>query len=416
VFLEQLPVNVNMKVDRMALPAPTRENIAPITGGRLPRTDQERSLASVWQSLLGLDALGIDDDFFDLGGDSLRAVDLMSRIHREFGVVLPVSVLLSRPTIERLAPLLTQGAITRDPSENVICLRSGNAGVSVFLVHDGEGEVLLYRNLANRMPPNTTVYGILPKTNGRQPIVQTRIGEIVEHYAQLVEQNAPHGPVVLGGLCIGGFLAFEVARELGRRGRPRPPVLLIDVAHVSTPPRSVNAQRSERFSSALEAALRGPGSMAQRTVKAGAIVLGKAASTTQYLARRAQDRALRNTKVLALRWFSDRKLPIPNALPQVSVDSVLRFAEREYRVPEPYLGRAVLFCATLKQPSLDGTGIDDTPYRDLFVDRYLGWQDKVVDFSCVEVAAGHSSILQEPHVAKIAEVVTALLEGLARMT
>jgi amino acid adenylation domain-containing protein len=403
VFLPQLPVNVNNKLDRLSLPAPTKDNLAQLTSGTPARNDQQRRLIAIWESLLGIRGVGIDDDFFDLGGDSLRAVDMMTRIEREFGVVLPVSVLLSRSTVQALAPLLNPGAKTRDPEQNVVSLRPGTGAGSVFLVHDGEGEVFLYRNIANRLPKDLSVYGILPKTDGRQPIVQTRISEIVTHYANLVQETHKHGPYILGGLCIGGFLASEVARELKRRGAGTPLVLLFDVAHVTTPPRSRAVERGGRFRSAALSAWTKDAPLLDRVGEVLQVASGKAMSTGDYLLQSFAHRARRKGEVRVLRWLLDRNLPLPQALSHVTVDSVLRFAEREFVVPPPYEGQVVLFAATEKQASLAGTQIDDTPYRDLFQDPNLGWQDKAARFAKLKIAAGHSSMLQEPFVAAVAD-------------
>ncbi len=371
VFLAQLPVNVNNKLDRLSLPAPTKDNLAELTSGTPPVNDLQRRLIPVWEGLLGLRGVGIDDDFFDLGGDSLRAVDLMTRIEREFKIVLPVSVLLSRSTIQSLAPLLSPGAKLRDPEQNVVCLRPGTGNGSVFLVHDGEGEVFLYRNIANRFPKEFAVYGILPKTDGRQPIVQTRITEIVAHYANLVQETEKQGPYVLGGLCIGGFLASEVARELQRRGAPTPLTLLFDVAHVTTPPRSKAVERGGRFRSATKAAWKADAPLLDRVNGVWNVAAAKFVSTGEYLIQSNTKRLRRDGEVRALRWLFDRNLPVPQVLSRVTVDAVLRFAEREFLIPLPYEGQVVLFAATEKQASLDGTKIDDTPYRDLFQDPDL---------------------------------------------
>lgn len=403
VFLPQLPVNVNNKLDRLSLPAPNKDNLAQLTSGTPPTNEMQRRLVPIFERLLGVRSIGIDDDFFDLGGDSLRAVDLMTLIEREFRIVLPVSVLLSRSSIQGLAPLLSPGAKLRDPDQNVVCLRPGMGKGSVFLVHDGEGEVFLYRNIANRLPKEFAVYGILPKTDGRQPIMQTRINEIVEHYANLVQETDKQGPYVMGGLCIGGFLASEVARELKRRGAGTPLTLLFDVAHVTTLPRSKAVERGGRFRNAARAAWSADAPFAQRVSGVWNVAATKAMSTGDYLLRSTARRVRRDNEVRALRWLLDRNLPIPRALTRVTVDAVLRFAEREFMIPAPYEGQIVLFAATEKQASLDGTKIDDTPYGDLFLDPDLGWQDKATHFAKLTIAAGHSSMLQEPFVAAVAE-------------
>ncbi|MCA9715212.1 MAG: hypothetical protein KC468_11075, partial [Myxococcales bacterium] len=102
VVLEALPININGKVDRGALPRPEllRDPDIPLVE---PQTELERALAGLWCELLGHDRVGVHDDFFELGGDSLLAVQAMARLPARVGVELPVRALLERPTIHELA-------------------------------------------------------------------------------------------------------------------------------------------------------------------------------------------------------------------------------------------------------------------------------------------------------------------------
>ena len=122
VNLDAFPLNTNGKIDRKALPAPSDETLARRGSIDPPRNDREQRLVEIWKSLLETDAIGIRDNFFDIGGTSLKTVSLMIEIEAAFGKTLPLSVLLDGPTIEGLAAQL--GSVS-EPSPLVVPLREG---------------------------------------------------------------------------------------------------------------------------------------------------------------------------------------------------------------------------------------------------------------------------------------------------
>jgi amino acid adenylation domain-containing protein/thioester reductase-like protein len=113
VSLPKLPLNANGKLDRRALPAPDRAAGSP---GRRPRTSLERRLCELFAETLGLAEVGLDDDFFDLGGHSLLVTRLAGRIRRELGAAVRAGVLFERSTVGRLAELLAEGDTGADAS------------------------------------------------------------------------------------------------------------------------------------------------------------------------------------------------------------------------------------------------------------------------------------------------------------
>lgn len=403
VVLDALPVNMNQKLDRRALPAPTAEDLARLRTVAPPRTDVERRLVEVWESVLGTTGIGIKDAFFDVGGDSLKALGLMMEIERVFQKTLPMSSLLSYPTVEELAALIEGKG--REQNAPILLKPSNGARPPVFLIHDGDGEVLLYRNLAMRLHPDHAVYGIGPLSRGDFPMLHSRLSDVVDYYTSLIRAEQPHGPYILGGLCIGGFIAFEIARKLVSEGEQVAHVALIDVAHVKTPAKSVTVRRINRLNAALNEVrqeqrfgARLAGILRAATKKARNVIVYEAVTR----ARKFRN----NTKMRLFRFYLDHQLELPDFLKHLTVTIVLRFAEREYVIPkEPYPGEVVLFRATRSDPCLEGTVIDDTPYVELFEDPELGWRDKVHTLHVHDVPGGHSSMLQEPYVKVMADLV-----------
>jgi acyl carrier protein len=109
VFLESLPLTPNGKIDRKALPAPSKAT----TGeGGPPQTETEKAVAAIWSELLRMDGIGIQDDFFDLGGQSMTAVGLVARLRAAFGVNIELATLFERPTIAGLSEAIDMLVLT----------------------------------------------------------------------------------------------------------------------------------------------------------------------------------------------------------------------------------------------------------------------------------------------------------------
>ena len=437
VFLDRLPVNLNAKVDRRALPLPTPADLARSRTVSPPRTPLERRLVAIWEAVLGVQPIGVDDGFFEVGGNSLLALELMVRIERELGKTLPLSTLLSAPSVAELAAGLdaaTEAGGRGKVHPQLVVLRpaiaGGGGGVGrpgvngrppIFFIHDGDGEVLPYRNLALRLQPQHAVYGIRPYSRGDFPMLHTRLGDAASHYTDLICQVQPRGPYFLGGLCIGGFLAFEVALRLRARGEVVGLVALIDAAHVKAVPRSVAATRLGRASASVRG---GAANEVDGRATPPARTLGRILPVAKVLGRktrnliayelRTRSKTTRNAvKIAALRYHLDRGLPLPRALEKIPVSVVLRSAEREYVAPRPYPGEVVLFRATRKDRAFDGTLVDDTPYVELFREPLLGWQGRADRLVVHDNPGGHSSMLQEPNVRELAERIQSYIDAAA---
>jgi acyl carrier protein len=117
VGLAALPLTPNGKLDTAALPPPDLTGGGSAASRSPPRDDTERAVAGVWQEILGLDALGIDDDFFDLGGHSLLATRIVARLREDLGIGLPLRALFQARTIARLAALIGAARDARDPHQ-----------------------------------------------------------------------------------------------------------------------------------------------------------------------------------------------------------------------------------------------------------------------------------------------------------
>jgi acyl carrier protein len=117
VVADALPLTANGKVDVRALSAPDAARTSLSVAYRPPRTETERAVTRIWAEALGVDRLGADDNFFDLGGHSLRAVEVMARVNEAFGLNLALHVLFAEPSVHRLALRVEEEVIAQVLSE-----------------------------------------------------------------------------------------------------------------------------------------------------------------------------------------------------------------------------------------------------------------------------------------------------------
>ncbi|NHC44586.1 alpha/beta fold hydrolase [Motilibacter aurantiacus] len=210
-ILDELPGLPGGKVDRSALPEPAlrRERPAAAASSQL-----EAALVAVWQEVLGRE-VGADDDFFDLGGDSLRAARAFALMKARLGYDRPISLLLDAPTVALLAAALEAGV---DGWEPLVPVRVAGEKPPVFLVHGGGGNVLFARRLAQGLPDGHPVYAFQAPTLSGRASEERTLEELAARYVAEARRCAPDGPYLLFGYSLGGVIAFEMALQLQAAG------------------------------------------------------------------------------------------------------------------------------------------------------------------------------------------------------
>lgn len=402
VELASFPLTPNGKVDRQALPAP-RVELAANRAIAAPTNATETQLVQIWEEILGITGIGITDNFFELGGHSLLVGRLSDQIFQAFGVNLPLSIVLQAPTIAQLAALLSQPIQV----ESLVLLRSGGSKAPIFLIHDADGETLLYRTLAYHLDPERPVYGIQPCSNAHHPILHTRIEEMAADYLKQIRTVQPEGPYYLGGLCAGGVLAYEMACQLQQQGQPVAMVAMLEAAN-PTLDRSeyIQNQRLERLSKAMN---QEQSRSLISVIRKFAILGKKAINVLRYETASFLERKLDTTKLKLFRSYLDRQQTPPRFLKNLSVRKTYLFAEAEY-VPtaKKFEGQLLLFRATEGKDA-------DQPFQKIYGDPEFGWGECTTQSVCVyDVPGGHSSMLQQPHVQVLAEMMCAYLDEVSQ--
>ena len=275
VVLDSLPLTASGKVDRRALPLPddfgNRQDRQ--DGQRsTPQTHVEKLLATIWTDLLEVSGIGVNDNFFEVGGHSLLAVRLFAQIEKRFGKRLPLATLFQAPTIAQLATILEKtckwsSLVAINPIEApspfgrglgsglqcpaapatplfpgpspsgrrettvasaMIAARDTSSKPPFFCVHALGGNVLEYYDLAHYLGKAQPFYGLQSAGLDGKHAAHTRVEDMAAHYIKEMRELQPAGPYFIGGRSLGGMIAFEMARQLRAQGQEVGLLALLD--------------------------------------------------------------------------------------------------------------------------------------------------------------------------------------------
>ena len=233
VPLDALPLTPNGKLDRKALPEPGKGR--PMTEGvATPRDEIELKLTAIWENVLDIHPIGIEDKFFDLGGHSLLAVKVIAQIEKVFGRRLRLATIFQAPTVDQLAAIIREEIQegTALAGTSLVEIQSQGSRPPLFLVHGAGGGMFWgYVNLSRHLGTDQPVYGLKSRgLDGREELGS--IEEMAAQYVADIRGLQPHGPYHIGGYCFGGNVAMEMARQLQVQGEE---VALLALLNCSPP-------------------------------------------------------------------------------------------------------------------------------------------------------------------------------------
>jgi thioesterase domain-containing protein/acyl carrier protein len=236
VFLKTMPLTANNKVDLGALPVPASslsDGMAHIG----PRDRVEVQLTALWQQVLEVPKIGIHDNFFDLGGHSLKAAQLFFLLEQVYGMRLPLATLFQAPTIAELASVLSREQWT-PPWQSLIAIQPRGTAMPIFMVPGVGGNVLVFAQLAGLLGVDQPFYGLQARGLDGKETPFTSVPEMARHYIAEIRTVRPHGPYIVLGLCTGGLIAYEMAQQLREQGETAT-LVMMDTWHPSSyrPPR-----------------------------------------------------------------------------------------------------------------------------------------------------------------------------------
>jgi len=203
------------------------------------------ALTPIWQRVLQLSSVGIDDNFFDLGGDSALALELFHEIALACGRELPPVMIYHAPTIAGLAALLEQPTTPRVPP--LVQLKSGSGQPPVFIAHGLGGSVMDFYQIVKHIQTPHAIHGMQAKGIDGVEEPFDRIEDMARYSLDAVRQLQPHGPYLLIGFSLGGLVTLEMAQQLIAEGETIGLLAMLDsYPHVSRLTRGQRARLSTR--------------------------------------------------------------------------------------------------------------------------------------------------------------------------
>ncbi len=216
--LQEFPLSPNLKIDKNALPDPDWTRPGGTGAGKNPETPAEEKMQAIWAQMLGRQDIGVEDNFFDIGGHSLLAARMMTEIESQFNTSIPLVTLLEKPTIRELTKAIT-GLHWKPSWKSLVSLKARGSQPPLFLIHAIGGDVLSYRRLTGYLSNlDRPIYGLRAQgLDGVAPALET-VEDMAALYLGEIREIQPHGPYYLGGYSFGGTVAFEMAQQLAAVG------------------------------------------------------------------------------------------------------------------------------------------------------------------------------------------------------
>ena len=375
IALPRLPLTSNGKVDRRSLPPYVPGALESTRALLPPSTPTESRLCELWKKVLGMGRVSVTDNFFQLGGDSLRATRLITLIQRDLRKEIPFALLLRAPTVALLATALDAGETTGPFPPALVSIQPFGSRPPFYCVH-GSGPL---RHLARHLGADQPFLGI-PRLEPPELTKHYSLEETASRYVALLRTFQPRGPYLLSGCCYAGVIAYEMARQLRESGESVPLLVLFDAVNPA-----IWGFRSWRTIGAML----GYHARALRSLpvsESWGYVEGRLSSVGNVLRGRVR-RA----------WFR------PSVALQAAAPVDLAYVESigfdRYR-PKPYAGPTVLCCGQWARP---------------YVDPRYGWGALVGDsLDVIRLPGGHLEMLEEPVVATLARQLDTRLRRASR--
>jgi thioesterase domain-containing protein len=247
VGLESLPLTVNGKLDRRALPRPQSSGIA--AKYVAPATPAEIVLCSTVEALLGVEHVGVADNFFHLGGHSLLAVRLVAMLRARLGIEAPVHLVFEAPMLRDFARRMGDASEGSAAFEGLLCLRSSGDLSPLFCLHPVGGLCWPYMALLAFTPERQPVYGLQSSGWQAEAEMPGTMDEVLDECERNLVRVAGDGPVRLMGWSFGGMLAHLLATRLQAKGRVVEWLTIFDA--YPPPPREVDAYLYDPESDAI---------------------------------------------------------------------------------------------------------------------------------------------------------------------
>ncbi len=343
IFLEELPVTSNGKLDRKRLAQLASTNSKINFGHTGPRNAAEKLIADIWKECLRLEQLDIYSSFFELGGHSLVAAKVMTQLEEKTGKRLPLASLFEHSTVEKLA-LLLEANDSQLTWGSLVPIRSQGSKPPIFIVHGAGLNVLNFSSLVKFMDDDQPIYGLQAKgLNGLEDPLTT-VEEIAAHYNAAISSVRPNGPYSLAGYSFGGVIAYEMAKQFKEKGEKVNTLVLLDT--YAFPPYGRKTQLGKTiantkyfFAQKFHSLKKGLGSKEGFKEKMGNIGRGFGRILSGNILEKTEEFELQNERAAEIRKIHDRATDKYHLKPQhVRIDLVRVNKDPEYKHDPIFLG------------------------------------------------------------------------------
>lgn len=213
-YIDKIPLTRNGKADKQKLSEIALQKLKLKSNDMIqPIGKTEKQIYEIWKSAFNRENISVTDDFFEIGGHSLIAVQVMGGIKMRLNTDLPLSALISNPSIRQLADLI-ESKSTKHLWDVIVPIRREGFKTPVFLIHGAGLNVLLYQSLSRNMKTDRPIYAVQAKGLDGEQTLNTSIEIMANHYIAEIKKVQPNGPYNLLGFSLGGFIAFEMASIL----------------------------------------------------------------------------------------------------------------------------------------------------------------------------------------------------------
>ncbi|TCP67306.1 non-ribosomal peptide synthetase [Baia soyae] len=381
VRVDQLPLTPNGKIDRRALPEPNQSSstVHDKQAYLAPRNELEQTMVKLWEEVLQVEPIGVLDNFFVMGGHSLKALQLVNKVTKTFDRSLPLSVLFKNPTVALLCEVLQSHA--DDASGNLILLNEGDEAVPpLFVVHGQGGGIINFVHLAQEFESKRTVYAFQALGYDDEEPMELKVEQMAERYIAEMRQVSPTGPYNLMGWSFGGILVYEITRQLEEQGETVAYLAVCDVrprSHEELP--ACDPERDPLIRYALLQGL-----------------------DESRLAELSEEEQLRVCQQLISEEVSDGVLEEETSLPKLRINAINGLALRQYQLIGPIRADIHLFLA-LEDSLLEG---------DVKPEEIVGLWSGLTKGQVKHVLTGgdHYSMLEPPHIQPLVGEICGQLE------
>jgi thioesterase domain-containing protein/acyl carrier protein len=346
---------------------PTREKEKEYTP---PRNDMEKKLLEIWKETLKQEKIGVTHNFFKVGGQSSNIIVLVYRVQSEFGVRISFGDVFKNPTVEKLSRLIRgvsanveekPGSLPGPQLECVVKLNQAANEKNIFILHPRAPWVFLYKELAGLLETDYHVYGIQPKGLLRDCKLPHTPEKMLEDYLGEIKQVQAQGPYIIGGYCIGSYLAYELVRMLEDRGDTVAHLIMFDAYAFIRGTRLKFLRAREYMSGSLKNAFKFSGNKPGKEQE--------------------------NSCDMGMTWVSSQVLEMRRARIEANIDEIMKKFKPRRIINTPVL---VIKARQSQHPGFS-------------LER---WQKMTAgEVSVIEIPGDHNSIFVSPHVEKMAEII-----------